>query len=61
MSKIGLIVDKSKPGYVSTIDGDTAKSFFSSPDLSAETTDIEKESIVNFALILRVLVSKSKI
>lgn len=56
-SKMGLLVDKPKPGYGSTNDGNTARRFFLNPDLSAEITGIEKELIVKFSTILRVLAS----
>ena len=40
---MGLIVDKPKPGYGSTNDGNTARRFFQNPDLSAKITGINKQ------------------
>lgn len=59
--KLGLIVDKPKPGYGSTNDGNTARRFFQNPDISADITGITKELIVKFHLILRILCSQYKI
>lgn len=56
-SRMGLIVDKPKPGCGSTNDGNTARRFFSNVDLSSEITKIDKELILKFSVILRVLVS----
>lgn len=60
-SKMGLIVDKPKPGCGSTNDGNTARRFFQNPDLSAEITGIDKQLITNFSTILRVLASGCRI
>ncbi|XP_050308009.1 uncharacterized protein LOC126744581 isoform X1 [Anthonomus grandis grandis] len=56
-SKMGLIVDKPKPGYGSTNDGNTARRFFQNPVLSSQITGIDKELIEKFHLILRILAS----
>jgi len=56
-AKMGLWVDKPKPGYGSTNDGNTARRFFSNPDLSSEITGVNKDLIYNFSIILRVLAS----
>lgn len=56
-TKLGLVVDRPKPGYGSTNDGNTARRFFSNPDVSAEITGISKQLIVNFSIILRVIAS----
>lgn len=42
---MGLIVDKPKPVYGSTNDGNTARRFFQNPELSAKITGIVKELI----------------
>lgn len=54
---MGLLVDKPKPGCGSTNDGNTARRFFSNPDLSSKITGIEKNLITHFSIILRVLSS----
>lgn len=59
--KLGLIVDKPKPGYGSTNDGNTARIFFQNPQLSAEITGLSKELIIKFHTVIRVLVSGFKI
>ncbi|XP_030755994.1 uncharacterized protein LOC115882218 [Sitophilus oryzae] len=60
-SKLGLLVDKPKPGYGSTNDGNTARVFFYNPDLSSEITGVDKGLIKEFSIILRVLASGSHI
>lgn len=60
-SKMGLIVDKPKPGYGSTNDGNTARVFFKNATLSAEITGLDKGIIIKFSLILRTLASGCKI
>lgn len=56
-AKMGLIVDKPKPGYGSTNDGNTARRFFYNPDLSSQITGVDKGLILKFSIILRVLAS----
>lgn len=56
-NKMGLIVDKPKSGFRSTNDGNTARRFFSNPELSAEITGVDK----NFNTILRIIYSGRKI
>ncbi|XP_030763922.1 uncharacterized protein LOC115888358 isoform X1 [Sitophilus oryzae] len=56
-SRMGLIVDKPKPGYGSSNDGNTARCFFYNPELSSEILGIDKNLIVKFSIILRVLAS----
>lgn len=58
---MGLTVDKPKPGYGFTNDGNTARHFFSKPDISSEITGVDKELIVKFSIILRVLASSNHI
>lgn len=60
-SKIGLIIDKPKPGYGSSNDGNTARRFFYNPDLSSEITGVDKNLIKKFSLILRILASGRQI
>lgn len=60
-TKMGLIVDKPKPGYGSSNDGNTARKFFANPNTSSEITGIDSELIGNFATILRILSSGRKV
>lgn len=55
--KLGLIIDKPKPGYGSTNDGNTARRFFQNPQLSAEITGLNEDLIKNFSFLLRALSS----
>lgn len=43
--KMGLIVDVPKAGFGNSNDGNTARRFFSNPELSAEITKIDVELI----------------
>lgn len=60
-AKLGLIVDKPKPGYGSTNDGNTARRFFSNVNLSSSITGVDKELITKFSIILRTIASGKKI
>lgn len=53
--RTGLIIDQVKTGFGNTNDGNTARRFFSNSDVASEITGINKELIVNFGTILRVL------
>lgn len=55
--KLGLIIDKPKPGYGSTNDGNTARRFFENPELSAEITGLDVTLLKNFSFLLRALSS----
>lgn len=55
--EMGLIVDKPKPGFGNTNDGNTARRFFKNPELSAEITGLDVTLIKKFAIILRTLSS----
>jgi hypothetical protein len=55
--KMGLIVDKPKPGYGNSNDGNTARKFFLNPELSAEITGLDITLIKKFGIILRALSS----
>lgn len=59
--KMALLVDKPKPGFGSTNDGNTARRFFKNLKLSAEITNIDQQLIIKFSIILRVLSSGYKI
>lgn len=56
-SEMGLIVDKPKPGYGNSNDGNTARNFFKNSDKSAEITGLDVSLINKFYTILRVLSS----
>lgn len=60
-SKMGLTVDQPKPGFGSTNDGNTARKFFSNPQLSAEITGVDEELIETFSKILIIIASGHKI
>ncbi|KAH9632262.1 hypothetical protein HF086_002897 [Spodoptera exigua] len=53
--EMGLIVDKPKPGFGSTNDGNTARRFFGNPELSARITGLDVTIIKNFDVLLRTL------
>ncbi|KAL0879456.1 hypothetical protein ABMA27_003207 [Loxostege sticticalis] len=55
--RMGLIVDKPKPGYGNTNDGNTARRFFSKAELSSEITGLDVTLIRRFHVILRTLSS----
>ena len=59
--RMGLIVDKPKPGFGSTNDGNTARRFFANPKVTSEITGIDEKLIENFSIILRVIASGKKI
>lgn len=60
-SRLGLIVDKPKPGYGTSNDGNTARTFFKNCDIASRITGIDKNLIKNFHIILRVLSSCEKV
>src|SRR5205814_6828983 len=51
-SKLGLIVDKPKPGYGSSNDGNTARRFFQNPSISSQVTGVDEDLINRFGVIL---------
>ncbi|CAH2012740.1 unnamed protein product [Acanthoscelides obtectus] len=53
-AKLSLIVDKPKPGYGSSNDGNTARIFFHNPQTSSDITGVDRELIEKFAIILGV-------
>ena len=55
--KLGLIVDRLKPGYGSSNDGNTARRFFQNAAISAETTGVDENLIHRFHVILQVISS----
>lgn len=54
-SRLSLTVDKPKPGFGSSNDGNTARTFFANSKVSAEITGLNEELIGKFHLILRTL------
>ncbi|CAH1981710.1 unnamed protein product [Acanthoscelides obtectus] len=56
-AKLSLIVDKPKPGYGSSNDGNTARIYFHNPQTSSDITGVDRELIEKFAIILGVLAS----
>lgn len=55
--RMGLIVDKPKPGYGNSNDGNTARRFFANAELSGEITGLDVRLIKRFHVILRTLSS----
>lgn len=56
-NEMGLIVDKPKPGFGSSNDGNTARRFFKNAEMSAQITGLDVEIIKQFDVILRTLSS----
>ncbi|CAH1976110.1 unnamed protein product [Acanthoscelides obtectus] len=56
-AKLSLIVDKPKPGYGSSNDGNTTRIFFHNPQTSSDITGVDRELIEKFAIILGVSAS----
>lgn len=53
--RLGLLVDQQKPGYGSSNDGNTARSFFENSEISASITGIDEELIKRFHVVLQVI------
>lgn len=61
-AKMGLLVDQRRTGGSGTSnDGNTARKFFSNPEISAEITGIDKNLIIRVATLLQALSSGYKI
>lgn len=56
-NQIGLIVDKPKPGFGSSNDGNTARRFFENVEVVSNITKIDKQLITKFHVILQTLSS----
>lgn len=54
---LGLVVDKPKPGYGSTNDGNTARRFFENSRISAFITGVDENIIHRFYIILQAISS----
>lgn len=59
--KLGFIVDKPKPGFGNTNDGNTARRFFQNAEVSAEITNLDLELIKRIHNILIVISSGHEI
>lgn len=59
--RMGLLVDVVKQGWGSSNDGNTARAFFSNPQVSADITGIDVQLIKKFHIILQVISSSHKI
>lgn len=57
--RTGLIIDVPKQGSGNSNDGNTARRFFSDPELASEITGFDKHLIIRFAYILQKLSSGS--
>jgi len=55
--QLGLIVDKPKPGFGSTNDGNTARRFFENSTVSASITGVDENLIKRFHVILQAISS----
>ncbi|EFN61162.1 hypothetical protein EAG_09608, partial [Camponotus floridanus] len=55
--QLGLIVDRLKPGYGSTNDGNTARRFFENTSISATITGVSESLINRFHVILQAISS----
>lgn len=53
--KLGLNVDKPRPGFGSSYDGNTSKRFFQQPAVSSSIIRIDENLIRKFGVILQVL------
>jgi hypothetical protein len=53
--KLGILVDQPKPGFGSTNDGNTARTFFRNPEVSAQITGLNEELIRRFSVILKAM------
>lgn len=58
---MGLIVDKPKPGFGSTNDGNTARRFFEKPELSGAITGLNVSLIKKLSIILKIISSARQI
>nr|XP_034184029.1 uncharacterized protein LOC117606105 [Osmia lignaria] len=60
-TKMGIIIDRPKPGFGNSNDGNTSRRFFANHELSAEITGIDVTLIYQFKIILQVISSNQKI
>lgn len=59
--RCGLIVDKPKPGFGNTNDGNTARRFFQNEKLSSEITHLDEELIKKLHIIMIVVSSEHEV
>lgn len=60
-TKMGLQVDKVRPGFGNTNDGNTARRYFNSPEESAAILGIDPSLVSRFAVILAALSTTQEI
>lgn len=60
-TQLGLLVDKPKPGYGSSNDGNTARRFFQNAEISASITGVDEDIIKRFKTILMTIASSYNI
>lgn len=60
-TRTGLLIDVVKQGKGSFNDGNTARKFFSNPELSAAITGLDKNLITRFGVLLQTIASGKKI
>lgn len=53
--EMGLLIDKPKPGFGNTNDGNTSRRVFENPALSASITGVDIEIIRRLNIILQVI------
>ncbi|KAL4710844.1 hypothetical protein ACJJTC_016128 [Scirpophaga incertulas] len=58
---VGLIIDKVKPGFGTSNDGNTARRFFKDSQATANITGVDKTLIYRLSIILRLLSSEYEI
>lgn len=59
--KLGLLVDKPKPGFGNSNDGNTARCFFQNSEISAEITKLDVEIIKKIHIVMIVVASGHEI
>jgi len=59
--KLGLLVDKPKPGFGNSNDGNTARRFFQNSEISAEITKLDLEIIKKIHIVMIVVASGHEI
>lgn len=59
--RLGLLVDVIKQGVGTTNDGNTARTFFENPSVTADITGLDETVVKNFAVILQAIASGQQI
>lgn len=60
-TRAGLLIDVVKQGKGTSDDGNTARNFFSNPELSVAITGLDKNLITRFGILLQVIASGKRI